>query len=321
MHRRSFLAAAASLTALPLAEAWAWPDQPIKIVVPFTPGTGPDIIARFVDDRLSPKLGQPIVVENVAGASGNIGTQQVARAKPDGYTLLLGSTGPMAVAPHFYKASGYDVRKDFSPVMTVAGVGYALVVPAGSRFKTLQDMVAAARATPGKLNYASAGTGSTQHLMMEMLKQRASVDLLHVPYKGLQPAYIDLFGGALDVFFDTQPSVMPFYHANKIRVLAVSTAERIPTLPDVPTVAESGFPGFDVLGWYGIVGPKGMDAAVVNKLNGDLKKALAVDSVKASLAKLGMFAIADGPNELARFIESEMAKFGAVISVAKISVE
>jgi tripartite-type tricarboxylate transporter receptor subunit TctC len=260
-------------------------------------------------------------VDNRTGAAGTIGSAYVARARPDGYTLLLSSTGPMAVAPHFYKNAGYDPRTDFTPIMGVAGVGYALVVPANSRFKSVQDLIAAAKAAPGKLNYASAGNGSTQHLMMEMLKQRAGIDMQHVPYKGLAPAYPDLLSGTLDVFFDTQPGVMSFLEAGRIRVLAVSTAQRVPSLPDVPTVAESGYPGYNVLGWYGLVAPKGLDPAIRNKLNSDLKKALATDSVKASLPKLGIFAIGSSPDEFARFVDGELNKFGAVIKTGNISVE
>ncbi|MBI3374513.1 MAG: tripartite tricarboxylate transporter substrate binding protein [Betaproteobacteria bacterium] len=324
--RRAFLAATAALAIVPaLAGAQGraddYPSKPVTMVVVFPSGQAGDVLARILGEALTKIWGQSLIVDNKAGAAGAIGSAYVARAKADGYTLLLGSTGPMAVAPHFNKNIGYDPRKDFSPIMTVAGVGYTLVVPANSRFKTLQDMIAAAKFAPGKLNYASAGTGSTQHLMMEMLKQRAGIDLLHVPYKGLQPAYIDLFGGSLDAFFDTQPGVMPFLQAGKIRVLAVSTAQRVATLPDVPTVAESGFPGFDVLGWYGLVAPRGLDPAIGNKLNADLKKALATESVKGSLSKLGMFAIGSSPDDLGRFIDSEMNKFGAVIKTGNISVE
>lgn len=326
VHRRAVLVAAAALAMLPtLAAAQGrandYPSKPVTMVVAFPAGQSGDVVARILGEALTKIWGQTLVVDNKTGAAGTIGSAYVARASADGYTLLLGSTGPMAVAPHFYKNAGYDPRKDFTPVITVAGVGYALVVPADSKFKTLQDLVAAAKAAPGKLNYASAGNGSTQHLMMEMLKQRAGIDMVHVPYKGLQPAYVDLLGGSLDVFFDTQPGVMPLLQAGKIRVLATSTAQRIPTLADVPTVAESGYPGFDVLGWFGIVAPKGLEPAISNKLNADVKKALATDSVKSTLSKLGMSAIGSSPDELGRFIDSELNKFGAVIKAGNITVE
>ncbi len=326
IHRRTFLTAAAVLAILPTlagaqGHAEDYPSKPVTMVVVFPSGQSGDVLARILGEALSKIWGQTLGVYNKAGAAGTIGNAYVARARADGYTLLLSSTGPMAVAPHFYKNAGYDPRNDFTPIMNVAGVGYVLVVSGNSKFKTLQDLVAAAKAAPGKLNYASAGNGSTQHLMMEMLKQRAGIALLHVPYKGLPPAYIDLLGGSLDVFFDTQPGVVSFLQAGRVRVLAVSTAQRVPSLPDVPTVAESGYPGFDVLGWYGLVAPKGLDPAIRNKLNGDLKKALATDSVKSSLSKLGIFAVGSSPDEFGRFIDSELNKFGAVIKTGKISVE
>jgi tripartite-type tricarboxylate transporter receptor subunit TctC len=299
----------------------SYPSRPVTMVVVFPPGQSGDLLARILGEALTKIWGQTVVVDNRAGAAGTMGSAQVARARADGYTLLLSSTGPMAVAPHFYKNLGYDPRTDFTPIMNVAGVGYALVVPANSKFKTVQDLVAAAKATPGKLNYASAGTGSTQHLMMEMLKQRAGIDIKHIPYKGLSMAYVDLLGGSLDAFFDTQPGVMSFLEAGQIRVLAMSTAQRVPTLPEVPTVAQSGYPGFNVLGWYGMAAPKGLDPAIRNKLNGDLKKALATDSVKMSLSKLGIFAIASSPDEFGRFLDSELNKFGAVIKTGNISLE
>lgn len=326
MIRRTFIAAAAALALMPsLVTAQGgsetYPSKPVTMVVVFPPGQAGDLLGRILGDALTKIWGQTLLVDNRAGAAGTIGSAYVARAKPDGYTLLLSSTGPMAVAPHFYKNAGYDPRTDFTPIMGVAGVGYALVVPASSRFKSVKDLIAAAKAAPGKLNYASAGQGSTQHLMMEMLKQRAGVDMTHVPYKGLAPAYPDLLNGTVDVFFDTQPGVMSFLEAGKVRVLAVSTAQRVPSLPDVPTVAESGYPAYNVLGWYGLVAPKGLDPAIRNKLHNDLKKALATESVKANLPKLGIFAIGSSPDEFGRFVEAELNKFGAVIKTGKIAID
>lgn len=324
--RRLLIAAAAALAILPaLANAQgradSYPTKPVTMVVVFPPGQAGDLLGRILGDALTKIWGQPMLVDNRTGAAGTIGSAYVARARPDGYTLLLSSTGPMAVAPHFYKNAGYDPRTDFTPIMGVAGVGYALVVPAASKFRTVQDLIAAAKAAPGKLNYASAGNGSTQHLMMEMLKQRAGIDMQHVPYKGLAPAYPDLLTGTLDVFFDTQPGIMSFLESGKVRVLAVSTAQRVPSLPNVPTVAESGYPGYNVLGWYGLVAPKGLDPAIRNKLNADLGKALASDAVKAVLPKLGIFAIGSSAEEFAKFVESELNKFGAVIKAGNIALE
>jgi tripartite-type tricarboxylate transporter receptor subunit TctC len=227
----------------------------------------------------------------------------------------------MAIAPHLIRNAGYDPRKDFTPIMNVAGVAQALVVPADSKYRTVQDFVADARARPGQLSYGSGGNGSTQHLTMEMLKQRAGISLVHVPYKGTAPAYTDLLGGQLHALFDSAPGVVPFLQGGKVRVLAVSTAKRMPTWPDVPTMAESGFPDFDVLGWLGIVAPKGLDPAVQKKIHDDLKTALATESVKAALGRLGMITVGNSPEEFGRYIDTELTKFGDVIRKGGITME
>lgn len=325
-HRRTFLTSAAALSLLPTL-AWAqgraegYPSRPVTIVVPFTAGQSGDILARILSEPLSKSWGKALIVDNKTGAGGTIGSQFVAKAAPDGYTLLLGSSGPMAIAPNLIKNAGYDPRRDFTPIMNVAGVAQALVVPVNSKYKTVQDLIADAKARPGKLSYASGGNGSTQHLTMEMLKQRTGISMVHIPYKGTSPAYTDLIGGQIDVLFDSAPGVVPFLQGDKVRVLAVSTAQRMPSWPSVPTVAESGVPGFDVLGWLGIVAPKGLDPAIQKKLNTDLKAALALDSTKASLSRLGMIPVGDSPEEFGKYITSELTKFGDVIKKGGITVE
>lgn len=323
IQRRSFLMSASALAALPLtAMAQSqFPTKPVTMVVVFPAGQAGDILARVLSEAVSKTWGQQLIVDNKAGAAGTIGSAFVARARPDGYTLLLSSTGPMVVAPHVYKKAGYNTLQDFTPVASLGGVGYALVVPATSKFRTVPDLVAAAKAAPGKFNYASAGNGSTQHLMMELLKQRAGIDMAHVPYKGLAPAYPDLIGGTLDVFFDTLPSVLPHIQSGKVRVLAVSTAERITSLPDVPTVMESGIPDFRVLGWYGIAAPAKLDPAIRDKINADLRQVLASDAVKSSMAKLGIVPMVGSPDDFAKFLASEYEKFGDIIRKANITIE
>ncbi len=326
IHRRTFLTATAALSLLPTL-AWAqgraegYPSRPVTIVVPFAAGQSGDILARILSEPLSKSWGKALIVDNKTGAGGIIGSQFVAKAAPDGYTLLLGSSGPMAIAPNLIKNAGYDPRRDFTPIMNVAGVAQALVVPANSKYKTVQDLIADAKARPGKLSYASGGNGSTQHLTMEMLKQRTGISMVHIPYKGTSPAYTDLIGGQIDVLFDSAPGVVPFLQGDKVRVLAVSTAQRMPSWPSVPTVAESGVPGFDVLGWLGIVAPKGLDPAIQKKLNTDLKAALALDSTKASLSRLGMIPVGNSPEEFGKYITSELAKFGDVIKKGGITVD
>ena len=324
INRRNFVRSAAALGALPMlarADGRAYPTKAVTIVVPFAAGQSGDVLARILSEPLGRMWGKSLIVENRVGAGGTIGSQFVAKAAPDGYTLLLGSSGPMAIAPNLIKSAGYDPRKDFTPIMNVAGVAQALVVPANSKYRTVQDLVADAKARPGKLSYGSGGNGSTQHLTMEMLKQRAGISMVHIPYKGTTPAYTDLIGGNLDLLFDSAPGVVPFLQSDKVRVLAVSTAARMPAWPNVPTMAESGFAGFDVLGWLGIVAPRGLDPAIQKQLNEDLKAALATDSVKATLGRLGMIAVGNSPEEFGRYIDTELTKFGDVIRKGGITVE
>ncbi|WP_420223718.1 Bug family tripartite tricarboxylate transporter substrate binding protein [Pigmentiphaga litoralis] len=237
------------------AQAAPYPTQPVTIIVPFPPGNSGDVLWRTLGASLSKEWGKPVVVENRPGIGGALGAQQVARANPDGYTLLHGSSGPIAISPQINKSVTYDPRKDFTPIMLVAGVSQAIVVRADSRFNTIQELIAAAKANPGKLNYGSGGNGSTQHLTGELFKQSAKVDITHVPYKGAAPAYTDLLGGQIDMVVDSISTAVPYVQSKQLRVLAVSTAQRDPAVPDAPTLAESGLAGFDVLGWMGLVGP------------------------------------------------------------------
>jgi tripartite-type tricarboxylate transporter receptor subunit TctC len=323
-HRRFIVKSLAALCALPAlawAQADAYPSKTVTLVVPFTAGQSGDILARILADALGKLWGKGVVVDNKPGAGGALGSQTVMRAPADGYTLLLSSSGPIAIAPNLNKSIGYDPRKDFTPIMNVAGVAQALVVPAKSSYKTVQDLIAAAKAKPGKLNYGSGGSGSTQHLTMELFKQRAKISLLHIPYKGSAPAYTDMLGGQLDALFDSVPAAMPFVNSSQVRVLAVSTAKRDAALPNVPTLAESGLAGFDVLGWLGIMGPKGLDPAVRDKINDDLKKVLATDAVKQSMSKIGMQTVGGSPEDFGKYIASEYTRWGNVIQAGGIKAD
>lgn len=329
MRRRSLnlclTLAAVTAAALPLS-AWSqaapvkYPAKPVTIVVPFTAGQSGDVLARVLGDPLGKLWGQSLVVENRGGAGGTLGSKLAAGAAADGYTLLLGSSGPLAAAPHLYRNPGYDPR-ELTPIMNVAGVAQALVVAADSPYKSVQDLLAAAKAAPNTLSYGSGGVGSFQHLTFELLKQRTGMPIKHIPYRGSAPAYTDLIGGQLQAMVDSLPGVLPHIKAGKMRVLAVSTSQRVPQLPDVPTIAESGVPGFDALGWLGIVGPKGMDPALRDRINADLKKVLAEDAVKTRLSNLGMMTIASSAPEFEQFIASELAKWGGVIKAAGIQPE
>lgn len=325
MRRRILCQSVLGLAALPAfshaqGNSDAFPARQVNIVVPFAAGQSGDILARLVGDGLSKLWSKPVVVDNKVGAGGTVGSKAVAGMPGDGYTLLLGSSGPMVVAPNLYKNAGYDPRRDFAPIMNVAGVAQLLVVAANSPHKTVQELVAAAKAAPGKLSYGSGGAGSFQHLTMEMFKQRSGAELQHVPYKGSSPAYNDLFGGRLDAMFDSQPAVMGFLQSGRARVLAVSTPQRVSTLPEIPTIAESGYAGFDALGWLGIVAPGGLDQGLRNRLNTDLRKVLAMPEVKAKLASMGMLTLASSPEEFAKTIDGELTKWAGVIKTANITL-
>ena len=316
----AFVAALAPVATLAQARPAGYPAKPVTIIVPFTAGQSGDVLARVLGEPLSKLWGQALVVDNKGGAGGTLGSRAAAAAPADGYTLLLGSSGPLASAPNLYANTGYNPR-ELTPIMNVAGVAQALVVPANSPYKTLGDLLAAAKAGPGKLSYGSGGVGSFQHLTFELLKQRTGVHITHIPYRGSAPAYTDLIAGQLQAMFDSLPAVLPHAKAGKVRVLAVSTAQRVPQLPDVPTVAESGVAGFDALGWLGIVAPKGVDPAIRDRMNADLKTVLADEAVKTRLTNLGMIVIGSSAPEFGKFIDSELTKWGSVIKSANIVAE
>lgn len=321
---RSLLALLACSMLSPVA-GWAqaapYPTQPVTIIVPFPPGNSGDVLWRTLGASLSKEWGKPVVVENRPGIGGALGAQQVARANPDGYTLLHGSSGPIAISPQINKSVTYDPRKDFTPIMLVAGVSQAIVVRADSRFNTIQELIAAAKANPGKLNYGSGGNGSTQHLTGELFKQSAKVDITHVPYKGAAPAYTDLLGGQIDMVVDSISTAVPYVQSKQLRVLAVSTAQRDPAVPDAPTLAESGLAGFDVLGWMGLVGPPNMKPDVSNAINAALKRAMAQASVRDTMATLGMQAVGDSPDAFGKYIATEYDRWGKVIKASGLKAE
>ena len=303
------------------AQTDGYPARPVTLVVPFPAGNSGDVLWRTLGEALGKEWGKPLVVDNKPGSGGALGAQLVMKAPADGYTLLHGSSGPIAIGPHLNKNVTYDPRKDFTPIMLVAGVTQAIVVRADSRFQTVQDLMAYAKANPAKLNYGSAGTGSTQHLTGELFKQHAQVFITHVPYRGAAPAYTDLLGGQVDFVVDSISSAVPFVQAKQMRILAVSTAKRDPVAPDAPTLAESGLAGFDVLGWMGLVGPAGMSPAVRDRINADVKKAMQSDSAKQTFAKLGMQPIGSSSEEFRRYIESEYKRWGDVVKSSGIKPE
>src|SRR5882757_987798 len=282
MRRRQFLPVIAGFAVAPLAfkTAFAWPDQPIKLVVPFTPGTGPDIIARFVSEKLSPRLGQPVIVDNVAGASGNIGSQQVARAKPDGLTLMS-SLNTLVMNASLFKNLPYDPVTDFAPISLTAWGSLVLVANPGQTLNTLAELVTAARANPKKLTYGSPGVGTPHHLSMALVEQAAGIELLHVPYKGTAGAVQDLLGGQIGYMFLPVHVSAQHIRAGKLKAIAAGSPKRLPQLPDVPTLIEAGLVGADVDMWYGLFAPKGTPAMLVKQLNREVAGILGSPEAKS----------------------------------------
>jgi len=324
--RRAFLASALvlcagfALHAAPAAAAY--PERPVRLVVPYPPGGATDVIGRVLAQELSTALGQQFVVENRAGAAGNIGADQVAKADPDGYTLLMGALTSHSINAELYKGRvPYDIEKSFAPVSIVGTVPLVFVVHPSVQAKTLQEFIALAKARPGYLTMASAGNGSPQHLAAEMFKSVAGVDVLHVPYKGSGPAMTDLMGGQVLSMIETVPAAQGHVKGGKLRALAVASAQRAEALPEVPTTAEAGLPNFQVSSMFGIVAPAGTPAPVLDKLNGALKQITAKTEVKAALLNQGAVATWTTPADAAARIAAERAKWAKVISDAGVKAE
>jgi len=290
----------------------AYPSRTVRIVVPFAAGGGADAVGRAVADRLSDRFGRPFVVDNRPGAAGNIGTEHVARSAPDGYTLLL--VGPNhATNAHLFRQLPFDPVRDFAPISLLTSAPYVLVAHTGFEARNFQDLLALARARPGGLSYGSAGNGSAGHLAMELIKSSAGIDMVHVPYRGSPPLLADLVSGQVAVGFDNVLSSAPLIAAGRLRPLAVSGARRAPALPDVPTIAESGLPGFDVTVWQGMLAPTGTPTPIVTRLSVELAGVLHSPQLRDRLALLGVEAIGSRPEEFARFIGEELTRWGEAV--------
>jgi tripartite-type tricarboxylate transporter receptor subunit TctC len=299
-----------------------YPTKPIRLIVAFPPGGSTDIIARLVGQRLSEALGQQVIIDNRGGAGGTVGTELAARAAPDGYTLTMGTTSTHVIAPAAYAKLKYDPIKDFAPITLVASTPYLLVLNPGVKATNLKEFVALAKAQAGKLNYASAGTGSTTHLAMEMLKHAAGIDIVHVPYNGNGPAGTAVLGGQVQALFGSMPAVLPHAQSGKVRPIAVGTAKRSPALPDVPTVGESGFPGFEVSLWLGFFAPKGTNIAIVNRLHSELVRIALSPEMKAQLERNGAEPATNASSiELERLVKVEIDKYAKVIKAANIKLD
>ena len=299
----------------------AWPTKRITYVVPFAPGGNTDTLARIISEKLTGTLGQPVIVDNKPGAGGNIGSDFVAKAKPDGYTILGGTISSHAINSSIYPKMPYDATKDFEPITLIASSPLVLAVPANSPYKTAKDLLAAAKAKPGDLTFASAGTGTSPHLAGELLKSVAHVDVTHVPYKGSGPAVTDLIAGHVQFMFDTALIVGPHIKAGKLRPLAVTSSKRVKTLPDVPTLVEAGVPGYEIGSWQAIFAPAGTPKPIVQKLNTSIVGVLKMLDVQERLAGLGMDTVAGTPDELGQFQKAEVVKWSKIVKEANIKPE
>jgi len=327
MTRRAFIQAIAiAAAAWPLAARAEpptidYPTRPITLVVPYSAGGGNDAMARVVAERMSRTLGQQIVIENRGGAGGSLATRQVANAAPDGYTLAIGGTGTLAVAPTLYPNAGYDPRKDFAPVGLIATSPLIILVHPSLPAHNVRDLIALAKAQPGRLNYASAGNGSGIHLSTVLFAATAGIELTHIPYKGTGQALTDVLGGHVAIYFSSPPPAIGLVKDGKLRALAVTGLKRSATFPDLPTVAESGLPGFEAVLHYGIVAPAGTPRPVIDKLNAALREALGAADVHGRLAMEGAEPLATTPEEYAADIDREETKWSAIVKKAGAKAE
>jgi tripartite-type tricarboxylate transporter receptor subunit TctC len=318
--QRVLLGALVALAAM-CAFAQSYPNKPIRLVVPFPPGGTTDILARDVGQRLTEALGQPVVIDNRPGAAGNIGSEIVAKSTPDGYTLLMCTVSSHAINPSLYSKLPYDHIKDFAPVVLVARVPNVLEVNPSVPVYTVTDLIKLAKEKPGQLNFASSGSGTSIHLSGELFKTMAGVNMVHVPYKGSAPAVTDLVGGQVHLMFDNLPSSLQQIKGGKLRAIAVTSAQRSPALPDIPTIAESGLPGFEATSWFGVLAPAGTPAAIVNRLNAEVDKWLQSDSGKAQLLEQGALPAGGTPEEFAAYIRAETEKWAKVVKVSGAKVD
>ncbi len=302
------------------ASAQAWPNKPISLIVPFPPGGTTDVLARALGEKLSVSLGQPVIVENKAGAGATLGADYVAKSKPDGYTLLMGAVHH-TIAPSVYKKMAYDFQKDFAPITTVALVPNVLVVNAVTPAKNVAELVAMAKAQPGKLTYGSNGNGTAQHLIGTQFQASTGTELIHVPYKGSGPLAVDLLGGQITMSFDTITPVLPHIKAGKLRALAVTTDKRSAALPDVPTLDEAGLKGFNIGTWFGVLAPAATSKDITARLSTEMVKIIQSAEFRKKMSDIGAEPVGGSVSEMALQIKSETEKFAKLVKDAKVTIE
>ena len=313
----AFAAAAAPMG----VQAQAWPSKPIKYVVPFAPGGTTDILARTVGEKLSIALGQPVVVENKPGAGGGVGADFTAKAAPDGYTIMGGTISTHAINASLYSNLPYDPVKDFAAITLIARVPNLLVINPDIKAKNVAELIALMKANPGKFTFASSGNGTSQHLSGELFKSMAGVDMQHIPYKGSPPALQDVVGGQVSMTFDNITTAWPLAKAGKLRALAVTTGKRSSIAPEVPTLAESGLPGFEVGSWQGVFAPAGTPPEIVKRLNAEIVKILNMPDVKEKLVALGAEPVGDTPEQFSAYVKSEVGKWSDIVKKSGAKVD
>ena len=304
-----------------IALAQAWPSRTIRLIVPFPPGGGNDVIARVVAQKLGERLGQPVVVENRAGANGIVGLQALMQAPPDGHTIAVGAAGPLAVNPSLYDKLPYDPLKDFAPITNMVNFPLLLVTHPSVPAKTTRELVALAKAQPGKLYYSSPGSGNSGHLAGELFNTAAGVKTVHVPYKGQGPALADLLAGQVQMLYSSIPSVLPHVQQKQLNAIAVGSAKRVPSLPDIPTIAESGVPGYEAYSWVGMIAPAGTPREVIARLNREIVEILKQKDVAEKLNAQGALPVGDTPEQFGAYIKAEIEKWGAVVRSSNIKAE
>jgi tripartite-type tricarboxylate transporter receptor subunit TctC len=322
--RSAILGLCATLLGVVAASAWAadpYPNRPIRFVVPFPAGGSADILARLMSERLAVALGQPVVVDNRPGAGGNIGADAAAKAAPDGYTMVFGSTGNMAINATLYPNLPYEPTKDFVPVILWSSEPNMLVVHPELPVKSVRELIDHAKANPGKLNFASSGNGTSQHLAGELFKLMAGLHIVHIPYKGGVGSMNDVLGGRVEMTFSSLIATRPFVQSGRLRALGVTSAERSPALPDVPSIAEAGLPGYEVNVWFGVLFPAGTPMQYVTRMNREIGKILADPEVKTKLTSQGSLPGGGTPEEFAAYIKSEKEKWARVVETAGIRIE